>query len=57
MEEIHRNHKDATWGWLAVVLAVLDGFPKRRVRTRPPRLRSTGVVTPWSNHSPSGWSA
>jgi hypothetical protein len=57
MEEIHRKHKEAAWGWLAVVLAVLDGFPKRRTRTTAARRRLTSVVTPWSNHSPSGWSA
>lgn len=57
MEEVHQKHKDAAWGWLAVILAVLDGFPKRRPRARAPRRRSTEVVTPWSNHSPRGWSA
>ena len=57
MEEIHRKHKDTAWGWVAVVLAVLDGFPKRRMRITALRRRSTSVVTPWSNHSPGGWSA
>ena len=57
MEEVHQKHKDAAWGWLAVVLAVLDGFPKRRGRVRTAGRRSTEVVTPWSHHSPSGWSA
>ncbi|WP_309627762.1 hypothetical protein [Brevundimonas sp.] len=57
MEEVHQKHKDAAWGWLAVILAVLDGFPKRRTRTKPARRRSATVVTPWSQHSPSGWSA
>lgn len=57
MEEVHQKHKDTAWGWLAVVLAVLDGFPKRRVRARAPRRRLKEVVTPWSTHSPSGWSA
>lgn len=57
MEEVHQMHKDTAWGWLAVVLAVLDGFPKRRARARTQRRRSTAVVTPWSHHSPSGWSA
>ncbi len=57
MEEIHRTHKDAAWGWLAVVLAVLDGFPRRRSRARTARRRCTEVATPWSQHSPGGWSA
>jgi hypothetical protein len=57
MEEIHRKHKDTAWGWVAVVLAVLDGFPKRRMGITALRRRSTSVVTPWSNHSPGGWSA
>ena len=57
MEEVHQKHKDAAWGWLAVVLAILDGFPKRRGRPAAARRRSTAVVTPWSHHSPGGWSA
>lgn len=32
MEEIHRNHKDAAWGWVAVLLNLLDGFPRHRSR-------------------------
>lgn len=31
---MHRNHKDAAWGWFAVVLALLDGFPRARARPR-----------------------
>ncbi len=57
MEEIHHKHKGTAWGWLAVVVAVLYGFPRRRTRTPAARRRSTDVVTPWSHHSPSGWSA
>lgn len=37
MEEIHRNHKDAAWGWVAVLLNLLDGFPRHR--SRPARAR------------------
>ena len=57
MEEVHRTHKEAAWGWLAVVLAVLDGFPKHRPRARTARRRASEVVTPWNHNSPSGWSA
>ena len=57
MEEIHRNHKEPVWGWMAVVVGLLDGFPHRRTRPEVKRARATGVVTPWSRHSPSGWSA
>ena len=57
MEEVHQKHKEAAWGWLSVVLALLDGFPKRRRRMRAARRRPRTVVTPWSNDSPSGWSA
>ena len=34
MEEAHRNHKDTAWGWVALMFALLDGFPRRRVRAR-----------------------
>ncbi len=57
MEEIHRNHKEPVWGWMAVVVGLLDGFPHRRTRPAMKRARATGVVTPRSRHSPSGWSA
>lgn len=56
MEEVHQTHKDAAWEWLAVVLAVLDGLPRRRARPGTARRRSD-VVTPWSRHSPDGGSA
>ena len=57
MEEIHRNHKEATWGWFGLLLGFLDGFPRHAARPARSRRRSTGVVTPWNPHSPRGWSA
>lgn len=43
MEQAHATHKDAAWGWFAVLLHLLDGFPRRRARPGrapglPPRL-------------------
>lgn len=55
MEEMHRTHKEPAWGWIGVVLEELKQRP-RKTATRAkagPRL----VVTPWSPHSPAGWSA
>lgn len=57
MEEVHRTHKDAAWGWVAVILAVLDGFPRPRTRVRTTQYRSSEAVTLWSHHSPGGGSA
>lgn len=57
MEEMHRNHKQAAWGWFAVVLALLDGFPRARSRPGVTRRVRSRVVTPWSQRSPHGWSA
>ncbi|GAA0645013.1 hypothetical protein GGR12_002962 [Brevundimonas lenta] len=51
MEEMHRTHKELTWGWAAL----LDDWRKSRTRQRVRRTRT--VVTPWSTHSPNGWSA
>lgn len=46
MEDIHRNHKETAWGWVALVMALLDGFPHRR-RPRPAlRRRPTVRVVP-----------
>lgn len=53
MEEVHQTHKEAAWGWMAVVIALLDGFPRARAR----RPRSSSVVTPWNRRAPGGWSA
>ena len=57
MEEAHATHKDAAWGWFAVLISVLDGFPRSRSRPAKARRASAGVVTPWSARSPRGWSA
>jgi len=51
VEEMHRTHKEVTFGWFAIVLDALD-----RSRSRAPRTPS-GVVTPWSANAPRGWSA
>ncbi len=42
MEDIHRNHKETPWGWVALVMALLDGFPRQR-RPRPLRRRSPSI--------------
>lgn len=39
MEDIHRNHKETAWGWVALVMALLDGFPRRRRSPPMPRRR------------------
>ncbi|MBU1348123.1 MAG: hypothetical protein KKA16_14375 [Alphaproteobacteria bacterium] len=57
MEDAHRTHKEPVWGWFAVLIAVLDGLPRRKRAAPAARRRAPGVVTPWSNRSPSGWSA
>lgn len=45
MEEAHRNHKDAAWGWFAVLLALLDGFPRARTRRRiAPHTRASSTA-------------
>jgi hypothetical protein len=33
MEQAHATHKDAAWGWFAVLLYLLDGFPRHRARS------------------------
>lgn len=43
MEQAHAMHKDAAWGWFAVLLGLLDGFPRHgsrpgHTRVPPPRL-------------------
>ena len=57
MEEVHATHKDAAWGWFAVLLGLLDGFPRRRARRAARPDRPSTVVTPWSQRAPGGWSA
>ncbi len=58
MEEMYRNHKEPAWGWFGLVLALLDGFPRRRRPRTPAAGRApASVVTPWSHRSPAGWSA
>ena len=57
MEEAHVTHKVGAWGWLAVLIAVLDGFPRHASRPARKRRASPGVATPWSARSPKGWSA
>ncbi len=57
MEEMHRSHKEPAWGWVGVLIAVLDGMPRRRRRVTPARKLAGPVVTPWSQRSPRGWSA
>jgi hypothetical protein len=42
MEDIHRNHKENAWGWVAVMMALLDGYPRRR-RPRSPSRRQPSV--------------
>lgn len=37
MEEAHRTHKYAAWGWFAALLALLNGFPRARIRSRTVR--------------------
>ena len=49
MEEAHRVHKDIEWGWMALFVSAAA-----RLRRRKPRV---DAVTPWSRHSPTGWSA
>ena len=44
MEEAHRNHKDTTWGWFSILLAVLDGFPSRRSRSTRARQACVGQL-------------
>ena len=53
MEEAHATHKDAAWGWFAVLLGVLDGFP--RARSRPRVAQGTGIVR--TSCSPSSGAA
>ncbi len=57
MEEMHRNHKEPAWGWVGVLLSLLDGFPQTRARKPAARRSEATVVTPWSHRSPNGWSA
>ncbi len=57
MEQDHRNHKDAPWGWFGVLVVLLDGFPRARARSRRESTGSRRVVTPWSGRAPHGWSA
>jgi hypothetical protein len=51
MEEMHRTHKESSFGWVGLLLKALA-----RLRARAPRSRA-GVVTPWSANAPRGWSA
>ena len=47
MEEVHATYKGGAWGWFAVLLAVLDGFPRSRSRpARVSRLKAGTLVRP-----------
>ncbi len=49
MEGAHGTHKQPVWGWVGLALSAFA-----RPRRRKPRV---DAVTPWSRHSPVGWSA
>jgi hypothetical protein len=55
MEEMHRNHKDVPFGWLALLADLIQRAP---ARSRKQAAR-TGryLVAPWIGRSPTGWSA
>ena len=55
MEDVHRTHKEPAWGWVGVIVERL-ARRSSPAATGPERAPRT-VVTPWSSHSPAGWSA
>ena len=54
MEEAHRIHKDAAWGWFVVIPPVAAAVRRAVVAALPPRGH---VVTPWSVRASRDWTA